>query len=47
VQGDIYCRPCSVFGNIPCYRGDWACMHLYTPGDILTKTEMVLQYAQD
>ena len=26
VQIDLYCRPCSVFGNKPCYRGDHACM---------------------
>jgi len=26
-QIDIYCKPCSVFGNKPCYRGDRACMH--------------------
>lgn len=27
VQIDLYCRPCSVYGNIPCYRGDLACMN--------------------
>lgn len=27
VQLDIPCRPCSVYGNIPCYRGDLACMN--------------------
>ena len=26
VQIDLYCRPCSVFGNKKCYRGDHACM---------------------
>lgn len=26
VQIDLYCRPCSVFGDKPCYRGDHACM---------------------
>ncbi|HSU27630.1 MAG TPA: glycosyltransferase family 9 protein [Chitinophagaceae bacterium] len=26
IQIDLYCRPCSVFGNKPCYRGDHACM---------------------
>ena len=28
VSIDMYCRPCSVYGNIPCYRGDHACMNL-------------------
>jgi len=22
----LNCRPCSVFGSKPCYRGDWACL---------------------
>lgn len=26
VQIELYCRPCSVFGNKPCYRRDHACM---------------------
>jgi ADP-heptose:LPS heptosyltransferase len=31
VQVDLYCRPCSVFGNRPCYRKDWACLHSINP----------------
>ena len=27
IQIDLPCRPCSVYGNIPCYRGDFACMN--------------------
>jgi ADP-heptose:LPS heptosyltransferase len=26
VSIDLHCRPCSVFGNKPCWRGDHACM---------------------
>lgn len=26
VQIDLECRPCSIYGNKPCYRGDHACM---------------------
>ena len=26
VETNLYCRPCSVFGNKTCYRGDHACM---------------------
>ncbi|MFN4299743.1 MAG: glycosyltransferase family 9 protein [Thermaurantimonas sp.] len=26
VQIELECRPCSVYGNKPCYRGDHACM---------------------
>lgn len=28
VQSDLYCRPCSVFGDKPCYRKDYACMNI-------------------
>lgn len=37
VQADLYCRPCSVFGNKPCYRGDHACMNLIDEQVILQK----------
>jgi ADP-heptose:LPS heptosyltransferase len=42
VQIDLYCRPCSVFGNKPCYRGDWACMHLIPPVRIVEKAMAVI-----
>lgn len=34
---DIECRPCSVFGNKPCYRGDHACMLRITEKIIVEK----------
>jgi ADP-heptose:LPS heptosyltransferase len=37
VQADLYCRPCSVFGNKPCYRGDHACMHIISPFMIIER----------
>ena len=37
IEADLYCRPCSVFGNKPCYRGDHACMHLITPQLIIER----------
>ena len=27
IQVDLACRPCSVYGNKPCHRGDFACMN--------------------
>ncbi len=42
VQVDLYCRPCSVFGNKPCYRRDWACMHSITPGMIVAKVKQLI-----
>ena len=42
VQLSLPCRPCSVFGNKPCYRGDMACMNGITPEMIINKVELVL-----
>jgi ADP-heptose:LPS heptosyltransferase len=42
-QVELYCRPCSVFGNKPCYRGDLACMHELTPAAVLQKILHVLR----
>ena len=44
VQLSLSCRPCSVFGNKPCYRGDMACMNGITPEMILDKVELVLDH---
>ncbi|HKG04886.1 MAG TPA: glycosyltransferase family 9 protein [Pedobacter sp.] len=35
VQTDLYCRPCSVYGNVPCYRGDFACMNNLSPQTVI------------
>lgn len=43
VQIDLYCRPCSVFGNKPCFRGDHACMEWIGPEKVVEKVFSVLQ----
>lgn len=37
VQVNLSCRPCSVFGNTVCWRGDHACMQQITPSMIEEK----------
>lgn len=37
VQVDLPCRPCSVFGNKACYRGDFACMNSLSVDRVLDK----------
>lgn len=37
VQLDMPCRPCSIFGNKPCLRGDFACMNGITPEMIVER----------
>ena len=31
------CRPCSVFGNKPCFRGDYHCLRGITPQMIIDR----------
>ena len=42
LQVDLPCRPCSIFGQKPCLRGDWACMNKMTPEQIVTKINTIL-----
>ncbi len=42
VQANIPCRPCSVFGNKPCYRGDYLCFREIAPAAIIAKAEKYL-----
>ena len=37
MQLDLPCRPCSVYGNRPCLRGDYACMSGIAPEQIVEK----------
>lgn len=39
VQLDMTCRPCSVFGNKPCMRGDYHCLWGITPQMIIQKLQ--------
>lgn len=40
VQLDMTCRPCSVFGDKPCLRGDYHCLAGITPKMIIDKIDM-------
>ena len=42
VQLDLPCRPCSIFGNKPCLRGDFACMRGIAPEQVVERVEFVL-----
>ena len=37
IQLDMPCRPCSIFGQKPCQRGDYACMNDIDPETIVEK----------
>lgn len=42
VQVEMFCRPCSVFGNKPCYRKNYACMYEILPEMILEKVKKLI-----
>lgn len=42
IQLDLSCRPCSVYGNLPCERGDYACLTGISEEVIVDKVKEVL-----
>ena len=47
IQADMACRPCSVFGDKPCYRGDYACLRQITPDSIAQKVLNAAGYTSE
>lgn len=43
VQVDLDCRPCSIYGQKPCKRSDYACMNMIKPETIIEKINSLLQ----
>ncbi|MFD1255867.1 glycosyltransferase family 9 protein [Mucilaginibacter terrae] len=37
VADDIACRPCSVYGNKPCFRKDYACLYNIEPQTVVNR----------
>ena len=42
IQVELDCRPCSIYGNRPCSRGDMACMNRIKPEQIIEKIEHII-----
>ena len=47
VQVELDCRPCSIYGQKPCLRGDYACMNMIKPEIIVEKINFLLQTKQN
>ncbi len=47
VETDLPCRPCSIFGDKPCARKDYACLYSITPEQILAKLEPFIHKTAD
>jgi len=43
VQVELDCRPCSIYGNKPCYRKDFACLNMIEPEMIFERVETILK----
>ncbi|MDR0824517.1 MAG: glycosyltransferase family 9 protein [Prevotella sp.] len=43
VQIDLDCRPCSVHGNLPCQRGDYACLERIHEDLVISHIHKVLE----
>ncbi|WP_158826386.1 glycosyltransferase family 9 protein [Mucilaginibacter lacusdianchii] len=39
VADDIACRPCSVYGNKPCFRKDYACLYNIEPQSVVDRLQ--------
>lgn len=39
---ELTCRPCSVYGNKPCFRGDYACLNRITPEMAAARTTQLI-----
>jgi ADP-heptose:LPS heptosyltransferase len=44
VQIDLPCRPCSVYGQKPCYRKDYACLRKMGPEWVIAKMEKIILF---
>ena len=42
IQLDLDCRPCSIYGQKPCQRGDYACMKNIPPERIVERIESII-----
>lgn len=42
IQISLECRPCSIYGQKPCLRGDYACMRNIAPEQIVNRVELIL-----
>ena len=47
IQAELDCRPCSIFGQKPCKRGDYACMTMIKPETVVEKVNTLLQTKQN
>lgn len=43
IQMPLDCRPCSIYGNRPCSRGDYACLHTIQAEQIIEQINQIIR----
>ena len=43
VQIDLPCRPCSIYGNKPCLRGDYSCLKNISPDHVVERMAAIVK----
>ena len=44
IQANLSCRPCSIYGNKPCYKNSYECLTLITPAMIVERVNSSLSH---
>lgn len=47
IQTNLPCRPCSIYGNKPCQRGDYACLTSIQPQTVVAQINKQLNETRD
>lgn len=42
IQLNMPCRPCSIYGNVPCMHEDYSCLTLIQPQDIVKRIQQLI-----
>jgi len=43
IQATLDCRPCSIYGQKTCRRGDYACLNMIKPETIAERIDQILE----
>lgn len=42
IQSDLFCRPCSIYGQKPCYRKNYECLYQISPKQMIDRIDNLL-----
>lgn len=47
LQVDLDCRPCSIYGSKPCYRGDYPCLNAISPERVVAALDNAINKTEN